>query len=302
MDTDLLRETESSFPQGDGSLRQGLAAGGNLRWLAADVTGVLREVRDRLDLSPVASAALGRSLAGAAMMLRLATKMPSRLVLEVRGDGPLGVVRVDTDHEGNMQALVGEPRVQVPDLPNDKLAVGTAVGRGLLKVLREYGDGRAYQSQVELVSGEIGDDLTYYLAQSEQVHSAVLVGVLGRKTGIAAAGGALVEVLPGAPEKVIDRLGANLAAMPGVSWLLEEGGVDRVLDAALAGFDREDLEVRPLRHRCRCSWDRFLGYLILLPEDDRRYLADENGMVETDCRFCGNHYRFSSADLFPVLN
>lgn len=295
-------QSDQSVAAGTGVLRQGLAAEGFLRWLAADVTELLREVRDRLDLSPVASAALGRSLAGATMMLRLATKTPSRLVLEVRGDGPLGVVRVDTDHEGNVQALVGDPRVEVPHRPDDKLAVGAAVGRGLLKVLREYGDGKAYQSQVALVSGEIGDDLTHYLAQSEQVHSAVLVGVLGRPSGIAAAGGALIEVLPGAPDATLDRLGANLATMPGVSWLLEEGGVERVLDAALAGFDREELERRPLRYRCRCSWDRFLGYLVLLPEDDRRYLMDEQGMVETDCRFCGNHYRFTPADLFPPLH
>ncbi|HEY0781177.1 MAG TPA: Hsp33 family molecular chaperone HslO [Thermoanaerobaculia bacterium] len=283
-------------------LQLGLAGGGAFRWAAADITAMLREVRDRLDLSPVAAAALGRSMAGAAMLLRLATKTPSRLVLEVRGDGPLGVVRVDVDQDGNLQGLVGDPRVEVPHLPNDKLAVGRAVGRGLLRVLREYSEGSSYQSQVELVSGEIGDDLAHYLVQSEQSRPAVLIGVLGRQSGVAAAGGVIVEVLPGASEERIARLEKNIAAMPGVSWLLEAGGVDNVLDTLLADLDREVLETRPLRYRCRCSWERFQRYLTLLPEADREYLSDEDGAIETDCNFCGNHYRFTRADLVPQIH
>lgn len=280
-------------------LQAGMAGAGALRWVAADVTDIVREVRDRLDMTPVAAAALGRAVAGAAMLLRLATKTPSRLVLDIRGDGPLRQVLVEVDAEGNIRGTVGNPRAVVPDLPNTKLAVGDAVGSGRLRVLREFGDGGSYHSHVNLVSGEIGDDLAHYLDQSEQARSAVLVGVLGRKTGVAAAGGVIVEVLPGAPEEVVARLEANLAAMPGVSWLLEEGGVDRVLDQALAGLDRTLEETAPLRYRCRCSRERLQRHLVLLSADDRDYLAEEDGAIEADCVFCGNHYRFTSDELLP---
>ena len=278
-------------------LQLGMAGQGALRWVAADVTDIVREVRDRLDLTPVAAAALGRAVAGASMLLRLATKTPSRLVLDIRGDGPLRQVLVEVDEHGNIRGTVGDPRVVVPDLPNTKLAVGNAVGSGQLRVLREFGDGGNYHSHVRLVSGEIGEDLAHYLAQSEQSRSAVLVGVLGRKTGVAAAGGVIVEVLPGAPEEVVARLESNLAGMAGVSWLLEEGGVDRVLDAALAGLDRELKETGPLRYRCRCSRERLLQHLVLLSADDRDYLAEEDGAIEADCVFCGNHYRFTREEL-----
>jgi molecular chaperone Hsp33 len=278
-------------------LQLGMAGRGALRWVAVDVTDIVREVRDRLDLTPVAAAALGRAVAGASMLLRLATKTPSRLVLDIRGDGPLRQVLVEVDEEGNIRGTVGDPRVVVPDLPNTKLAVGNAVGSGNLRVLREFGDGGSYHSHVRLVTGEIGDDLAHYLEQSEQSRSAVLVGVLGRKTGVAAAGGVIVEVLPGASEEVVARLESNLAGMPGVSWLLEEGGVDRVLDAALDGLDRELKETGPLRYRCRCSRERLQRHLVLLSSEDRDYLAEEDGAIQADCVFCGNHYRFTSREL-----
>lgn len=285
------------LPPPDQRLHLGLAGHGALRWVAADVTGIVREVRDRLDMTPVAAAALGRAVAGASMLLRLATKTPSRLVLDIRGDGPLRQVLVEVDADGNIRGTVGDPRVVVPDLPNTKLAVGHAVGAGNLRVLREYGDGGSYHSHVRLVTGEIGDDLAHYLEQSEQSRSAVLVGVLGRKTGVAAAGGVIVEVLPGAPEAVVARLESNLARMPGVSWLLEEGGVERVLDAVLEGLDRELKETGPLRYRCRCSRERLRRHLVLLSVEDRDYLAEEDGAIEADCVFCGNHYRFTARDL-----
>jgi molecular chaperone Hsp33 len=280
-------------------LQLGMAGHGALRWVAVDVTDIVREVRDRLDLTPVAAAALGRAVAGASMLLRLATKTPTRLVLDIRGDGPLRQVLVEVDEEGNIRGTVGDPRVVVPDLPNTKLAVGNAVGSGQLRVLREFGDGGSYHSHVRLVTGEIGDDLAHYLEQSEQSRSAVLVGVLGRKTGVAAAGGVIVEVLPGAPDDVVARLESNLAGIAGVSWLLEEGGVDRVLDAVLAGLDREVKEIGPLRYRCRCSRERLHQHLVLLPEEDRDYLAEEDGAIEADCVFCGNHYRFTPEELVP---
>ena len=281
----------------EGTLELGMAGDGALRWAVADITDVMVEVRDRFDLWPVPAAALGRCLAGAALLQRLSTKTPSRLMLEVRGDGPILRVLAEADDEGNLRGLVGDGRVQVPDWPGGKLGVGRAVGKGYLRVLREYERGNSYHSQVELVSGEIGEDVAYYLAQSEQTRSAVLLGVLGKPTGVVAAGGMVVEVLPGAPEETVARLESNIAGIRGVSHLLEEGGAEHVVEQVLAGLDREVKEVRHLRYRCRCSRERLLNHLTLLPAEDRDYLKADDGAIEADCAFCGTKYRYTPEEL-----
>ncbi len=280
-----------------GTLELGMAGDGAFRWAVADITEVLEGVRDRFDLWPVPAAALGRCLAGAALLQRLSTKSPSRLMLEVRGDGPIRRVLAEADDEGNLRGMVGDGRVQVPDWPGGKLGVGRAVGKGVLRVLREYERGNSYQTQVELVSGEIGEDVAYYLSQSEQRKSAVLLGVLGKPSGVVAAGGMVVEVMPGAPEETIALLESNIAGIRGVSHLIEEGGAEHVVGQVLAGLDREVKEVRPLRYHCRCSRERLLGHLTLLPAEDRDYLRDDDGAIEADCSFCGARYRFSPEEL-----
>src|SRR5882724_276823 len=290
-----LRETSAT-----GRLQLGMAGGGALRWAVADVTGVVEEARGRLDLSPVAAAALGRCLAGASLLLRLAAKTPTRLVLEIRGDGPLGRVIAEADQEGNLRGMVGDPHVDVPPTPAGKLAVGRAVGKGLLRVLREHAGGGSYHSQVELVSGEIGEDVAHYLEQSEQSRSAVLLGVLAKPFGIAAAGGMIVEVLPGAPEDTVARLEQNIAGTPGVSHLVEVGGSGHVIETLLAGFDREVRETRPLRYRCRCSRERLLHHLVLLPADDREHLRSASSTIEADCVFCGSRYVYTPEELGPA--
>jgi molecular chaperone Hsp33 len=292
-------DLSGAFPAAGRRLQLGMAGGGALRWVAVDITDIAREVTERLDLSPVAAAALGRGVAGAAMLLRLASKTPSRLVLDIRGDGPLRQVLVEVDQDGNIRGTVGEPRVAVPDLPNGKLAVGRAVGAGHLRVLREFGEGGSYHSCVDLVNGEIGEDLAHYLAQSEQSRSAVLVGVLGRKTGVAAAGGLIVETLPDAPAAVVDRLERNIAEMGGVSWVLEQGGMEGVLATVLEGLEREVKVTQPLRYRCRCSRERLQQHLVLLNAEDREFLTEEDGAIEADCVFCGNHYRLTAEELRP---
>jgi molecular chaperone Hsp33 len=286
------------MPAPNGSrMELGLAGDGALRWALVDLTDVVQEARDRRDLGPVATAALGRSMAGAALLLRLATKTPSRLVLEVRGDGPILRVLAEADKEGNLRGLVGDERVDVPHYENTKLAVGRAVGKGYLRVLRELEGGGGYHSQVELVSGEIGDDVAHYLAQSEQTRSAVLLGVLGKPSGVAAAGGMIVELLPGASEEVIGRLESNIAGIPGISEMLEQGGMPHVVETVLAGLDREVKERSPVRYRCRCSRERLLDRLQTLSEEDREYLRREDGTIDADCVFCGTHYLFTPEDL-----
>jgi molecular chaperone Hsp33 len=293
LETTVTETTTSA----QGRLELGMAGAGAFRWAVVDLTDVVQEARDRRDMGPVATAALGRCMAGAALLLRLATKTPSRLGIEVRGDGPILRVFAEADKQGNLRGLVGAPLVDVPHLPNTKLAVGSAVGKGLLRVLREYEGRGGYHSQVELVNGEIGDDLAHYLEQSEQTRSAVLLGVLGKPQGVAAAGGMIVEVLPGASEAAIARLEENIAGIRGVSELLEAGGIPHVVETVLAGLDRELKETAPMQYRCRCSREKLLQQLVLLSAEDRDYLRREDGTLDADCGFCGEHYVFMPDEL-----
>jgi molecular chaperone Hsp33 len=283
-----------------GTLELGMARNGSFRWAVADITEVVAEARNRFDLWPVPTAALGRCLAGAALLQRLAAKTPSRLMLEVRGDGPILRVLAEADEDGNLRGMVGDPRVQVPDWPNSKLGVGRAVGKGYLRVMRAFDDGRpSYQSQVELISGEIGLDVAHYLKQSEQTQSAVLLGVLNRPDGlVAAAGGMVVEALPGASDADIERIESNLASFPGISEVLEVEGTKGVVARVLDGLDVEVVETRPLRYRCRCSRERILRQLVLLSADDRAYVREEP-LIKVDCHFCGAHYEYTPDELTP---
>jgi molecular chaperone Hsp33 len=230
------------------------------------------------------------------MLLRLATKTPTRLVLELTGDGPIRRVVAEADDLGNLRGMVGERRVDVPHYENGKLAVGSAVGRGFLRVVREH-PGGSYGSQVELVSGEVGDDVAHYLDQSEQTRSAVLLGVLGRPTGVAAAGGLIVEVLPGADGPAVGRLEANLEGASGVSRLVEAGGVDQVLETVLAGLAPEVREERDVHYRCRCDRERLRRHLEALGPEDLDSLREEGGVLEASCAFCGAVYRFEREEL-----
>jgi len=286
----------SAVPGGalHGELQLGVAAAGDLRWAAVDVAGPLEEARYRLDLSPVSAVALGRALAAATLLLRFTTKAAGRLLVEILGDGRLGKVVAEADSEGRLRGRVGKPRLATPD--RDKLAIGWAVGKGLLRVTREEERGR-YTSQVELVSGEMGRDLVHYLEQSQQIHSAAMLGVLPRPTGIAAAGGVLIEAFPGTPEETLAKLESNIAALEGVSAYLAGGGIAALRDAVLDGFDREDLERHRLAYSCRCSRETLLAQLQQLSTADVEAIVDDSGHCVAECAFCGTIYRYPSDEL-----
>lgn len=292
-----MNTSSTSVTSPEGVLEAGLAAGGEVRWVTTDITSPLEYIRRRRDLSPVSAAALGRSLAGAAMLLRIAAKTPVRLVVEIRGSGPLGKVMAEADPSGNLRGLVSEPRVDVPAYANGKLAVGTAIGGGILQVLREYDGGGRYHSQVALVSGEIGADLAHYLQQSEQTSSAVMVGVLTRQGGVAAAGGLIVEPMPGASDAVLSRLEANLAASQEASRLLESGGVAGLKASVLAGLEPELRETQAVRYHCRCSRERLLGHLLCLSAEQLADLALGDEVAQAECGFCGEVYLFQPSEL-----
>lgn len=286
---------DGSDATGTGILQLGLAGRGTLRWAAVDITGPLEEARRRLDLSPIAAVAFGRSLAAASLLLRFYTKVPSTLIFEVMGDGALGKVLAEVNREGHLRGLVGEPQIATP--PDGQLEIGWAVGKGTLRVTRESRIRGRYSSQVELVSGEIGKDLVHYLEQSEQIHSAALLGVLPRPDGIAAAGGFLIEALPGTEEEILAQLEANLRDLDGVSHHLDQGGIAALRDAVLIGFDREELDRHSLSYHCSCRREELLVKLQGLASTDLESIVDGDGTCEAVCAFCGNRYIYSSDEL-----
>ncbi len=279
-----------------GRLETGLAGAGSLRWVAVDITPALEEARLRLDLSPVSAVALGRALTGAALVQRILLKVPSRVLLEVRGDGPLGQLIAESSEEGSLRGLVGAPRLETPV---DGMRIAQLIGGGVLRVTREDGRSR-YSGEVELVSGELGDDLTHYLQQSEQIRSAVLLGVLPKPTGIAAAGGLIVEALPGTDEEIVQRLELNIRSIEGVSFLLESGGVPALERAVLEGLEREVIETQAVEYRCRCSREKLLEKLVPLAERDLEALLDEDGRCEATCAFCNAKYLYEADELKPT--
>ncbi len=293
---DHARDPDDRQILAEGRLQTGMAGDGSFRWAATDLSDMVDTMSRRLDLYPVAAAALGRALSASALLLRMVSKTPTRLILEIRGDGPLRMVRADADDRGHLRGTVGNPHAQVPDLAGDKLPVGRAVGDGFLRVFRQYEKGR-YDSQVELVSGEIGIDVAHYLRQSEQSRPAVLVGVLGRHEGVAAAGGLILEALPGTSDSAFRTVEGNLASLPGVSRLLEEGGLEEALSQVFFGLDPQVRDETPLYYSCTCDRERFLKLLSSFSEEDLAESRLPDGSIEATCHFCADTFRYEVEEL-----
>lgn len=282
---------------GAGALEYGVAGEVSLRWAAADLTAVVEESRRRHDLSPLAAVALGRAMAGAVLLHRLSIKATRRLTLTVAGDGPIGRIVAEVSQEGDLRGFVGEPRLDLPQENDGKLRIAEAVGTGILKVRRELVDGTSYESQVALETGEIGLDLAHFLEQSEQTQSAVMVGVLEGPEGVRAAGGMIVEVLPGANPRAVERVEENLAADASVSRILDREGLTGLRDRVLAGLDAELIDRRELRFHCSCDRERLREQLVTLTEEDRNAIADDEGAVVAECAYCGERYRFAGDEI-----
>lgn len=281
----------------EGRLQIGLAGQGTLRWVAADLTGVLEEARRRLDLSPLAAVAMGRALTAAALIQRISLATPTRLVVEVLGDGPLGRVVAEADNRGRLRGSVGAPQIATP--PDGRMALAPVVGQGCLRVTREDDRSRT-TSQVALVTSELGEDVAHYLEQSEQIRSAVLLGVLPRSGGIAAAGGFVVEALPGTEEEMVEELEHNIRGVEGVSAVLERGGGAALAAAVLDGLDREVIEEVPLTYRCRCDRSTLLAQLLTLTRGDLESVIGDDSECEAECAFCGTTYRFPASELLAT--
>jgi molecular chaperone Hsp33 len=277
------------------------AADGGIRAAAVVVSGVIDEARRRQELFPVATAALGRALAGAAL-LAASLKAGQRLTLRLLGDGPLGGVVADAEPGGDLRGYVKHPRVMLPVSPAGKLDVGRGVGhRGIIHVSRDVGLGTPYVSSAPLVSGEIGADLANFLVRSEQVPSALSLGVLvGRGNRVLGAGGVLVQILPGG-EAHMDRAAAGVERMPPVSSLAARGAsAEALLEAALPDFTVTVLEQLQLRWHCTCNRPRARRVLGALPPSELAAMAEEDQGAELTCHFCSRSYRFTRDELLRL--
>ena len=266
-----------------------------------DLTERARQIHKTL---PVATAALGRLLAGTSMMGNALKEEAASLTLQIKGGGPLGTLLAVSDHEGNVRGTVENPAVDIPLREDGKLDVGEAVGnQGTLTVIRDLRMKEPYVGSVGLLWGEIAEDIALYFVESEQIPTACGLGVLvDRDQSVLSAGGYLVQLLPGAGEETAERLEASLRAAGPVTELLKaDPDPEALLRAALPGLALEVLEKRPIAYRCDCSRERMERALISLGREELRAMIDEQGSAELTCRFCDNVQRFSREELEALL-
>ncbi|MDR7520928.1 MAG: Hsp33 family molecular chaperone HslO [Armatimonadota bacterium] len=271
-----------------------IAAEGSVLGCVAITTGATEEARVRHGTLPTATAALGRTLAAAAM-LGAGLKDQQTVMVRVLGDGPLGPLITESTADGRLRGYVTNPLTDLPPTPSRKLDVGAAVGRrGTFHVTRDVGLRDPYQSSVPLVTGEIGDDLAAYLLRSEQVPTVVAVGVLvGPDAGVLASGGLLLQVLPGAPPSIFGYLEHRARALPPLTQMLSAGAApEEILAEALGRLPVSVLERRPVRFACRCSPARVARAIAALGREECDRLLREEGRIEVQCRFCREWYVF----------
>lgn len=266
-----------------------------------DLTERARQIHRTL---PVATAALGRLLTAASMMGNALKEEAASLTLQIKGGGPLGTLLAVSDHEGNVRGTVDNPAVDLPLREDGKLDVGAAVGnQGTLTVIRDLRMKEPYVGSVGLLWGEIAEDIALYFVESEQVPTACGLGVLvDRDQSVLAAGGYLVQLLPGAGDETAEALEASLRAAGPVTELLKaDPDPEALLRAALPGLELEVLEKRPVEYRCDCSRERMERALISLGRKELRSMIDEQGGAELTCRFCDRVERFTGEDLEELL-
>ncbi len=254
---------------------------------------------------PAATAALGRTLAAASMMGSALKEDGASLTLQIKGGGPLGTVLAVSDSQGCVRGYVQNPQVDLPLRPDGKLDVGRAVGgEGTLTVIRDLGMKEPYIGSVELLSGEIAEDLAAYFAESEQVPTACALGVLvDRDQSVKAAGGYLIQLLPGAGEDVIARVeGGVLAAGPVTALLEKDPSPEALLRTVLSDFEVDILETSPVEYRCYCSRDRVERALISMGVDELEDLLAEQGGCELGCQFCDKVYKFTAGELQALID
>ena len=279
------------------------AGDGSIRAFAATTKELVQKAREIHHTSPVASAALGRLLTAAAMMGSMLKGEKDLVTLQIRGDGPLQGLVVSGDCHGQVKGYVFNPNVELPDKYPGKLNVGGAVGAGYLDVIKDIGMREPYAGRIELVTGEIAEDLTYYFAQSEQTPSAVGLGVLVETdTSIRRAGGFMIQLLPGADEGMVSQLEEKLGNVPHVTNLLDAGKTpEEILEFLLGDMGLRILDRLPAAFTCNCDRQRVEKALISIGREELEKIIEEDGKANLHCHFCAKEYDFTKSDLLRLL-
>jgi molecular chaperone Hsp33 len=275
---------------------------GGLSVRALVATSLVAEASARHRTAPTASAALGRALMGAVLLANGAQEGET-LQLQLRGDGPLGQVTVIADHLGRVRGYVGDPSAHPPPR-HGKLDVGADVGKGILAVVRYHPAWREpYTGIVPIVSGEVAEDIAHYLATSEQTPSALATGVFVESDGsIGAAGGYLVQTLPGANPEVLERLEVTIRNLPTPTQLIRSGvDADGLVELLLDGIGSRARETSAPRFYCACSPDKIRHAVSLLGRDETREIASRGEAIEVRCEFCATHYRLAPDEVGALL-
>lgn len=272
-----------------------IATAEGVRIYAITTKNLVQEAADRHHTSHLATAALGRAMSGA-LMLAATMKDGERILLKLKGNGPMGEVVAEAQGT-SVRGYVGEPDVFMP-LKNGKLDIGGALGQGTITLTRYLQNGESFTGHAELADGEIATDITNYLYMSEQTPSSVALGVLVDKEGkVLAAGGYFIQAMPGCDEEVLEKLGNNVAVTPYVTQLMELGYTpEKIIEVLARGLEFDIKESMPVKFSCACSKDKILNMLAALSQDDIDYLTEQPD-TEVHCQYCNKVYHFSSEEL-----
>lgn len=283
-------------------LVKALAYEGFVRAYAVNATETIAEAQRRHDTWNTSSAALGRTMIGA-LMLGATLKGEDKMTVKIEGNGPAGAIVVDSNGKGEVKGYIKNPHISLPLNEVGKIDVRGAVGtEGMFTVIKDLGLKEPFSGQTPIVSGEIGEDFTYYLAVSEQIPSAVGVSVLVDKDdSIKTAGGFMIQIMPGASDEIIDQIEARLKETARISTLLDEGQTpEEILQKLLATDDVEFLETMSVQFKCDCSKEKFASAIITLGAEQIQELIDQDHGAEAVCAFCNNKYEYSEADLYEL--
>lgn len=283
---------------------QGITNDGSARFWIAKTTELCREAASRHKTSPTATVALGRLLCAAAIMGLMQKDENESVMLRIEGDGPLGILTAIGMPDGKVRGYCSQREVEYPSIWKDKIDVGYALGsNGKLTVVKDLKLKEPYVGIVPLVTGEVGEDLAYYFAYSEQIPTALSLGVLLDDQGeVKAAGGYVLQLMPGAPVELINELEKNIASIPHFANLIDEDiPLEKIADGLLENHPWRELFRIPLAFSCNCQKEKLASVLKKLGEKELRGILNEQGQAELVCSFCGEKYLFSAQDLQKII-
>jgi len=267
-------------------------------------TNMVEEARRVHDLSPVASAALGRLLTITSIMGYETKTDKGSITNQIKGNGPLGMLTAVAESNGNVKGYVANPQVDIPlNKENGKLDVGTAVGKeGMLYIIKDIGMGKPYSGMTPIVSGEIAEDFTNYFATSEQTPSVIALGVLVDKNGIRAAGGYKLSLMPDATEEIIEKIEESLKNIEAISKMLDENKTLEEIAKTVTGDENIEVleEIHP-EYKCNCSKEKCEKGLIAIGKDELETIIKEEEKIEIVCNFCNKKYEFTREDLKKLI-